>query len=287
MVAPPRHDYSWQRAYLFSAMRHRMGLVSLPEERIMSRYLFLAYGLLAYASFLAVFVAAAAFLGGFALPRTVDAPVTSEPWLAAAIDIALLAAFGLQHSVMARPRFKARLTRVIPTPIERSTYVLASNAMLVLLLLLWQPIDVVLWDVTAPIARTALWILFGAGWVTIVAASFAIDHFELFGVKQVIRNFRGVRHVPPKFHAPFPYRLVRHPLYVGWLLAFFATPTMTLGHLLFAVSSAVYILVAIRFEERDLLAEHGAEYAAWRARTPMLIPRVAPRARGRDRLASG
>ena len=240
----------------------------------MSRWLTLVFGLISYLCFLTVFAAMAAFVGGFLLPRTVDGPPGSPPFVALAVNVALVAMFGLQHSVMARPRFKAWWTRWISAPAERSVYVMASNVAMVVLMLLWRPFGGAIWHVEAPALRSALWVLFGLGWLAVPLASLAIDHLELFGVKQVWRHFRGRPAPTTPLRTPAVYRMVRHPLYVGWLMAFWVTPTMTVSHLLFSAAMTGYILIAIRFEERDLLAEHGRPYAEWRASTPMLIPRL-------------
>lgn len=240
----------------------------------MSRWIYLAVGLFSYVSFLAVFAAAAAFVGGFLLPRTIDGPPGMGTPLAVLVNLGLVIGFGLQHSIMARPGFKAVWTRIIPQPIERSVYVLVSNVMMVVLFLLWQPIGPMVWDIEAPILRGLAWAVFAAGWLAVPLSSLAIDHLELFGVKQVWRYFKGTEHAPPRFHTPGPYRWVRHPLYTSWAVAFWATPTMSLGHLLFAFSLSAYMLVAIRLEEKDLLQEHGDDYAEWREATPMIVPGV-------------
>ena len=177
---------------------------------------------------------------------------------------------------MARPTFKRSWTKTVPTVIERSTYVLVSNLLIVLLLWQWQPMPGVIWDVQAPAVRTVLWAIFGLGWLLIVFASLLINHFDLFGTRQVWLHLRGREYEPPRFGVPLLYNVVRHPLYVGWLLAFWVTPTMTAGHLVFAVGTTLYILIAIRFEERNL-AEFHAEYGDYRRRVPMLIPFTKPR----------
>ncbi|MDZ3823145.1 MAG: isoprenylcysteine carboxylmethyltransferase family protein [Pseudoxanthomonas sp.] len=236
------------------------------------RMLYFAYGLACYAIFLATFLYAVAFVGGFLVPTRLDGPPAGPVGTAVAIDLALLAAFALQHSIMARRWFKQRWTRIVPPVLERSTYVLFASLALVLLFWQWRPIGIEVWHVEAPLARAALWTAFAAGWALVLAVTFLIDHFDLFGLRQVWLHLRGRPCAPVPFRTPLPYRLVRHPLYLGFLLAFWATPSMTLAHLLFALATTAYILVAIRLEERDLLAEHGAAYAAWRARVPMLLP---------------
>jgi protein-S-isoprenylcysteine O-methyltransferase Ste14 len=231
------------------------------------------YGAGCYLAFLLVFSYAVAFLADVAVPRTVDRGGPDTGTLTAVvIDVALLAGFAVQHSVMARPGFKRRWTTLVPRHIERSTYVLVASAALALVLWQWHPIDAEVWDVPAPAVRGILWGLFAVGWFWVVAMSFAIDHIDLFGLRQVARHLRGVRDHPPSFALPWPYRLVRHPMMLGFFPAFLAAPTMTLGHLLFAALGCGYILVGVRLEERDL-ALALPEYDAYAAVTPRLVPR--------------
>jgi len=239
----------------------------------MKRTLYFVYGSLCHAMFLAVFLYMVGFLANSFVPKSIDGPASpGGPGVPAAlIDLGLLVLFGIQHSVMARPTFKRWWTRIVPAPIERSTYVLASNLVLVLLLWQWRPLPGVLWDVRGTVAEPVLWSLFGFGWLLIVFASLLIDHFDLFGTRQVWMHLCGKAYTPPAFRAPALYKAVRHPLYVGWLLAFWVTPVMTLGHLLFSLGNTAYILIAIRLEERNLAQVHP-EYAAYRRRVPMLVP---------------
>ncbi len=238
----------------------------------MKRTLLLAYGLICYGIFLATFLYAIGFVGNFAVPTTLDGPATGSIWQALAINLGLLSAFALQHSVMARPAFKRWWTRFVPEPVERSTYVLFSSLALIALFMFWQPMGGVVWNVTQPLGQAVLYALFALGWGLVLVATFLINHFDLFGLRQVWLAFRGKPYTPLKFGTPWLYKYVRHPLYVGWFIAFWATPTMTLAHLLFAIVTSFYILVAIRFEERDLLDVHGADYADYRQRVPMLVP---------------
>jgi methanethiol S-methyltransferase len=237
------------------------------------RLLLLTYGILCYSLFVATFLYAVGFVGGFLTPTRLDGPRQGSLAAALAIDGGLLALFAVQHSGMARPAFKRWLTRFVPGPAERSTYVLLSNAALFLLFWQWRPLGGVVWEVPSPVARAAAYSLFAAGWVTVFVATCLINHLDLFGVRQVWFAFRGVPYTPPQFTTPWAYRVVRHPLYVGWLTAFWAAPTMTAAHLLFAAGTTAYILAAIRWEERDLIAAHP-EYAAYRRRVPMLLPRL-------------
>lgn len=232
------------------------------------------YGVLAYVCFFATFLYAIGFVGGFAVPRTIDGAAEGPLAVALAVDILLLAAFALQHSAMARPAFKRWWTRIVPEPAERSTYVLASSLALLLLFWQWRPIGGVVWQLENPLGQTALYALFAAGWLIILVSTFLINHFDLFGLRQVWLYLRGQPYRPLGFVTPGPYRHVRHPLYVGWLLAFWATPTMSAAHLLFAVMTTAYILIAIQLEERDLVDVHGERYDAYRRSVPMLVPRL-------------
>jgi protein-S-isoprenylcysteine O-methyltransferase Ste14 len=222
------------------------------------------YGVLSYAAFFATFLYAIGFIGGFGVPRSIDSAAEGAPGTAVLVDVLLLAVFALQHSVMARPAFKRWWTRIVPEPAERSTYVLASSLALLLLFWQWRPMGGVVWHVENALGQAVLYGLFAAGWLTVLVITFLINHFDLFGLRQVWFHLRGEPYRPLGFVTPGPYRLVRHPLYVGWLLAFWATPTMTAAHLLFAVMTTAYILIAIRFEERDLGEVYGEKYAEYR-----------------------
>jgi protein-S-isoprenylcysteine O-methyltransferase Ste14 len=212
-------------------------------------------------------------VGNVLTPTRLDAPARGSLGPAIAINLLLLSVFAAQHSIMARPWFKRWWTRLVPETAERSTYVLCSSLALIALFLFWQPMGGVVWDLQHPVARAAAQAVFVAGWLTVLVSTFLLDHFDLFGLRQAWLHFRGRPYAPLPFRTPGPYRIVRHPLYVGWLLAFWATPTMTFAHLLFALVTTAYILVAIRWEERDLVAAHP-EYALHRERVPMLVPRL-------------
>lgn len=244
----------------------------------MKRIAFFTYGVFGHLMFLAVFAYMAGFVGSFLgiVPKSIDHQVNPDIPLAMAIaiNLCLLVLFGLQHSIMARPAFKAVWTRWVPRPIERSTYVYASNIVTILLMWLWQPIDVVVWDVTWQPARIALVGLFAAGWLLVPMVSLMINHFDLFGTRQVWLYLRGREYSPLPFRTPLLYRYVRHPLYIGWALAFWATPTMTLGHLLFAVTLTGYMALAAQIEERDLVQHFGHEYETYRRTVPQFVPRV-------------
>jgi methanethiol S-methyltransferase len=236
------------------------------------RILFFVYGSLSYLIFLGTFLYAVCFVGNFGVPRTLDGPTGGPLGVAFAIDAALLALFAVQHSVMARKWFKDWWTRVVPKPLERPTYVLFSSLALILLFWQWRPLGGMVWSVGEPAGRLVLRVLFAFGWGLVLYSTFLINHFDLFGLRQVWLYLLGRPYTTPRFATPWPYRVVRHPLYVGWLFAFWMTPTMTLAHLLFSVATTAYILLAIQFEERDLAREHGEAYENYRRSTPMLIP---------------
>jgi len=251
----------------------------------MKRVSVFLYGVLSYSLFFGTFLYAVGFLGNFLVPKAMDSPAEGSLGAAFGVNLALLSLFALQHSGMARRGFKQWLTRWIPEPAERSTYVLLSSLALLLLFAYWRPLGGVIWDVENPVGRGALYGLFGIGFFIVLVTTFLIDHFDLFGLRQVWFYLRGVEYVPLRFRTPGPYKLVRHPLYVGWLLAFWAAPTMTATHLLFAVVTSLYIFGAIRLEERDLVTAFGEAYAEYRRRVPMLLPRLA-KAREEGRTAA-
>jgi protein-S-isoprenylcysteine O-methyltransferase Ste14 len=230
------------------------------------------YGLFCYLVFLASFLYAIGFIGNIVVPKAIDSsPSVSMPE-ALVINLILLGLFAMQHSVMARPGFKAVWTRLVPRVAERSTYVLISSLLLGLICWKWQAIPAVVWDVSSPILKTLLVALFASGWLILLLSTFMINHFDLFGLRQVFLRLRGLDYTPLNFTERALYKFVRHPIYLGFVIAFWATPHMSVGHLLFSIGTTGYILVGIFFEERDLMKSHGTEYGAYRARVPMLLP---------------
>jgi len=238
----------------------------------MKRFLVFAYGVANYVVSLGAFLYLAGFLGNLFVPRSIDAAPVGPLWEALLVNSLLLGVFALQHSVMARPGFKAWWTRFVPAPAERSTYVMFTNLALILLFWQWRPMGGVIWEVQDPTARGIFHGLYAAGWLIVLGTTFLLNHFDLFGLRQVWLYLCGKPYTALGFKTPGPYKVVRHPLYVGWLIAFWATPTMTTAHLVFAVGMTLYILVAIRFEERDLVEHLGEPYADYRRTVPMLIP---------------
>lgn len=239
----------------------------------MSRTFVLAYGATSYLIFLGSFLYAIGFVGDFAVPRSIDSGTPGPLAPALLMDTALLLLFAVPHSVMARPAFKSWWARFVPPVIERSTYVLVSSLILIFLYWQWRPAPIIVWGLESPLARRALDAAFWAGWAVALVSTFLIDHFDLFGLRQVYFYATGRNYSPPVFRSIAFYRLVRHPIMSGFLIAFWSAPTMTVGRLLFATATTAYVLIALRLEERDLEAAHGAAYRDYRARVGMLVPR--------------
>ena len=245
----------------------------------MKRLSVFLYGAFSYGLFLAVFLYAIAFVADAPVPKTIDRGAQDTAmWLAVLINTGLLSLFAVQHSGMARRGFKRWVTRFIPKAMERSTFVMASNAVMILLFWQWRPIDMVIWQTGGPAATAAVYGVQAFGWAMVLTSTFLINHFDLFGLRQVVLYLRRMEYRPVGYRTPFLYRLVRHPLMLGFLIAFWSAPTMTVGHLMFALTVTGYILVALQLEERDLLAEHGGSYATYRKRVPMLLPWPRPHA---------
>ncbi len=236
----------------------------------MKRAAILLYGTVAYLAFFGTFLYFIGFVGGFT-PVALDSPRSGPLGTALLVNVLLVALFGAQHSIMARKPFKWWITRHIPDAAERSTFVFASSLILAAMIQNWQPVGGVVWSVETPLIRILLYIIFGFGWTLLLISSFTINHFDLFGLRQSWLAFRGIPYTPIQFRNPWLYRQVRHPLYLGFFLGLWATPHMTVTHLVLAAGLSLYILLGVRFEERDLIAEHP-EYATYRERVPMFIP---------------
>jgi protein-S-isoprenylcysteine O-methyltransferase Ste14 len=245
----------------------------------MTRAFSLIYGIVCYAVFFATFLYAIGFVGNLFVPKGIDSGEAATLAESLAVNLGLLTLFAVQHSVMARPAFKRGWTRFVPQPVERSTYVMATNVALILLFWLWRPMTTVIWNIEASPVRLLIWGMFWLGWLTVLVSTFLVNHFDLFGLRQVYLFATGRPYTPVGFRTPALHKLVRHPIMLGFIVAFWATPTMTAGHLLFSAVTTAYILVAIQLEERDLVSFHGEDYLIYKRQVRMLIPLPRPNVR--------
>lgn len=245
----------------------------------MKKKLILLYGIISYIVFLGAFLYAIGFVGNFVVPKSIDSGAEGPLTSSLLVDLLLMGLFAIQHSVMARPKFKRWWKAKINPAAERSTYVLFSSLALILLYMFWQPLKTVIWEVQNPLFASVLTALFFLGWLVVLLSTFMIDHFELFGLRQVYNHLKGTKTGPPKFQQKFLYKYVRHPIMMGFIIAFWATPVMTLGHLVFAATTSLYIIVAVKyFEEKDLAAMLGKDYETYQKRVPMFFPFLKKRA---------
>jgi protein-S-isoprenylcysteine O-methyltransferase Ste14 len=275
-IAKDLHGHDPHRVAAVSARQRAAATDRRPQwkpEDTVKRFLTIGYGAASYLIFLGAFLYAIGFVGNIWVPRSIDAAVAASIGEAVTVNVLLLGMFAVQHSVMARPAFKRWWTRFVHPSIERSTYVLLASLVLIVLYWQWRTMPAVVWDVASPAGRLSLLTLFWLGWATVLAATFMINHFDLFGLRQVYLAWRGKPYTQLGFRTLLLYRLVRHPIMVGFIVAFWATPKMTAGHLLFASATTAYILIAVQLEEHDLVAALGDEYRDYRDRVPMFLPR--------------
>jgi len=240
----------------------------------MSRKLAFVYGVASYLAFLVAFLYAIGFTGNLLVPKSIDSGTVAPIGTGLIVDALLLGVFAIQHSVMARPGFKRWWTKIVPKPVERSTYVLLASLALGLLYWQWRPLPGIVWDVESVLGQQVLWGLFALGWLVVLTATFMISHWHLFGLQQITQNLRGQPLSNPEFQTPAFYHFVRHPIMVGFLIAFWATPHMTVSHLVFSIAVTGYVLIAVQLEEHDLIQRFGERYRAYKRQVPAFIPKL-------------
>ncbi len=250
------------------------GTVGAQTGGIIAKVASLAYGMVCYLIFLGTFLYAVGYVGNLIVPKSIDTGPLVQLTEAVAVNLLLLGLFAVQHSVMARPGFKRWWARIVPKHVERSTYILLSSLLLALLFWQWRPMPGVAWNVEQAVAVAVLWVMFGVGWLVVLISTFLIDHFDLFGLRQVYLHAKGRPYIPPPFRTPALYRVVRHPIMLGFLIAFWPAPTMTWGHLLFAVMTTAYIIIGVALEERDLRSAFGSTYEEYQEQVSMIVPWV-------------
>jgi protein-S-isoprenylcysteine O-methyltransferase Ste14 len=271
-MLPDRNPYDSKRSDMTMTQIQTVNADTRGQGNVIGRIVAFLYGIASYAIFFVTFLYAIGFVESMVVPKTIDSGSAGSPMRALIVNLVLMSIFAVQHSVMARPQFKRWWTKLVPPSVERTTYVLLASLALALLLLQWQPMPSVVWQIAEPRLAMAVTVLSFAGWLIVLTSTFLINHFELFGLHQVTNNLTGRAMPTPRFRTPLFYHFVRHPIYLGFVVAFWAAPTMTVGHLLFAAVTTAYIFVGIWLEERDLIDMFGDQYRSYKRRVSMLLP---------------